>query len=216
MNSENNTENTKEIYEIKARLKSLNGNIRSVHYRNTISYQEICKRVAQKNPTLLKVEVQNAVELFLTGMVESIITEGVGVRIDKFGVFSARPKPAKKSYIPSLGEERWIPSGSKFHFKPSRNLQEYFKENGKQIYKIVKENKEALDSAIKERNKEKNSLAEAEGWNSARYYKKIEDLSEKTLQDYKRDGRITHRLKVAEELGDDSISKVIDSLNSKE
>lgn len=188
------------LYEIKSKVKSLDGDIRSLHFKNSVSYQEICKRVAQQNKHLIKAEVQTCVELFLTEVVRTIVEDAQGVRIDKFGLFQAKPKKPKLQYIAVLGEKRWIKAGAKFSFIPSRNLADYFREYGRKIYYKTKQREEEIKRLRSERYELKNQIAEQGGWNKPLVYLPIEELQEKTLQQYRRDGKLEARIQLDKEL----------------
>lgn len=212
MNSENITENTEELsedsssneplplYKIKAKVKSLDGDLRSLHFKNSISYQEVCKRVAQQNSHLFKAEIQTCVELFLTEVVRTIVEDGTSVRIDKFGIFQAKPKKPKLIYVPVLGEKRWIKAGAKFSFVPSRNLADYFREHGRRIYYRTKQREDEIKRIRSERYELKNQIAEQGGWNKPLVYLPIEELKENTLRQYEIEGKLQARIALDREL----------------
>ncbi len=187
------------LYEVKARLRSLHGNIRSEHFRAVDSYIAVCKRVASSHPTMLKEEVQLAVELFLTELLRTVIVDGKGVEISKFGTFKPLPKAAKKRYQPNLGAYVWTPAGARLGFTPSEKLKKYFRKYGKSIYGRLAARKKEADELKAKRNALKDEKARLEGWQQDIYLLPVEELSPITLRHLERKGKLQDRIKLQEE-----------------
>ncbi len=185
-----------EIYEIKAKQSNLRGDIRKVHYKNTFTYQHICKLVAQEHSHLLKAEVQECVELFFTKMLQEMLTEGKGCEVHKFGIFKVRPKRSRLIYSPRSGNFYRNKTSTKFVFEPARILKEYMTRNGRRIYFKVKQQEELIQQKKQELKDARNQQAIAEGWNKDLTYRPLEDLSVEYLRNLERQGKLQERLEL--------------------
>lgn len=190
-----------ELYEVKAKLRSINGKVRSVHFKSVDNYVKICKRVAEQHPTLLKEEVQLAVELFLTEMVRTIIVDGKGVEITRFGVFKPVGKAARRRYQPDRGDFVWDKAGAKLMFSACRALKDYFKKYGKSIYgRLAAREKEAKEAKQKQIDL-KNERARLLGYYRPAYVLPLDKLSEQGLRKVIKQGKLEERIKAEEEAG---------------
>lgn len=143
------------------RKRSLHGAIKSAHFKNSISLQALCSKVASRTDYLYAEVLEIAEEVF-TEIVLTMLNEGKEVRIDKFGNFCFKARKPCRKYSPRSGKEYFTKASVGIVWKPSRVLNEYMQKNGRALwYKIeenqqkVKELKEQATAIKKEELKEK-------------------------------------------------------------
>jgi|GEM_PF-269561 len=89
----------------------------------TVSTSQLIAAVADKFTQLPKKVTKQVIADFLA-TVESEVTNGRKLRIDKVGILQVKDRAARMGRNPQTGEEIRIPASKKIAFRPAKSLKE--------------------------------------------------------------------------------------------
>jgi len=84
---------------------------------------ELVSALAERQPQLLKQDVELALNCILTQMADAI-AKGERIEVRGFGSFDLRHRPPRIARNPKSGESLSLPAKVKVHFKPGKEMRD--------------------------------------------------------------------------------------------